>query len=124
MNPILRKTFGGLSKQYYIRQFIFSIPFLALLLFTELKSESISVIKLLVFTSLSFIYPYSRFVYESVVKYIMGNNILIVNLPLMLAVKAFTMFFCYMMGFVIAPIGLAYLYFHFTAAEKKINSQA
>ncbi|WP_338107341.1 hypothetical protein [Pseudomonas psychrophila] len=56
------------------------------------------------------LYPYSRFVYESVVGYIMGDNVFFVNAILMLMVKVFTMAMCWSLAIFVAPVGLAHLY--------------
>ncbi|WP_256857306.1 hypothetical protein [Xanthomonas axonopodis] len=58
------------------------------------------------------LYPYSRFVYESIVGYIMGGNVFFVNAILMLFVKLMTMAICWSFAIFIAPIGLLYLYVH------------
>lgn len=58
------------------------------------------------------LYPYSRFVYESITKFIMGENVFFVNAFLMMLVKVMTMAICYMLAVFIAPVGLVYLYFH------------
>jgi len=58
------------------------------------------------------LYPYSRFVYESIVGFIMGNNAFFVKAYILIVVKLFTMAICWTLSIFIAPIGLAYLYFH------------
>lgn len=58
------------------------------------------------------LYPYARFVYESVVGFIMGGNVFFVNAFFMLFVKLMTMALCWAGAIFIAPIGLAYLYYH------------
>lgn len=58
------------------------------------------------------LYPYSRFVYESIVSFIMGENVFIVNAIFMLASKFVTMAMCWAFSIFVAPIGLAYLYYH------------
>jgi hypothetical protein len=58
------------------------------------------------------LYPYSRFVYESVMDFIIGRNVFFVNAILMLAVKLMTMLLCWSLAIFVAPIGLAYLYYH------------
>jgi F0F1-type ATP synthase assembly protein I len=58
------------------------------------------------------LYPYSRFVYESVVNFIMGENVFFVNAILLLAVKIASMLFCWLCAIFVAPVGLAYLYYH------------
>ena len=88
-------------------------------------------IGMMIFSIVStFLYPYSRFVYESIVGFIMGENIFFVNAVFMLVTKFITMSVCWVFAIFVAPIGLAYLYYHFSKAElnstarkKKIKSQ-
>jgi len=113
MHPIIAKTFGGLSTQYYFRQFFFGALFFALIFFAMSKSPhpiQISLVILLAINTL--LYPYSRFVYESVVGFIMGDNVFFVNAIFMIVMKIFTMMLCWSFAIFIAPIGLAYLYYH------------
>lgn len=58
------------------------------------------------------LYPYSRFVYEGVMGFILGENVFLVDGLLMLATKVATMLFCWAAAVLVAPIGLAYLYYH------------
>lgn len=113
MRQIFAKTFGGLTPSYYIRQLIFGSLFGAFILFMKSRSPSgitFDAVSLAVVCTL--LYPYSRFVYESVVGYIMGNNVFFVNAPLMLLTKFITMFMCWLFAIFVAPAGLAYLYWH------------
>lgn len=74
------------------------------------------------FAVCTLLYPYSRFVYESVVGFVMGNNVFFVNAMAMLFSKLITMIICWVMAIFIAPVGLAYLYFHHSkAAEQQVN---
>ena len=115
MYSIIAKTFGGLSAQYYFRQFLFGLIFPALILFalshgTRPHPGAFSTYALLAVNTL--LYPYSRFVYESIVGYIMGENIFFVNAILILFVKLMTMAICWSFAIFIAPLGLLYLYVH------------
>ncbi len=77
---------------------------------------------LILFTVVSTIlYPYSRFVYESIVGFIMGQNVFFVNAIFMLTVKFMTMTICWAFSIFIAPAGLAYLYFHHSKANQSIE---
>jgi len=121
MHPVLRKTFGGLSAQYYIRNFLFGLIF-PVLIYTALTHSKTGVFPMgALFYCLvnSLLYPYARFVYESIMDYIFGNNVFFVNAILMLVVKVFTMAMCWSMAIFIAPIGLAYLYFHHSRASNQ-----
>lgn len=113
MKEIIKKTFGGLSAQYYIRQLFFGSLFAIMVIYMAVsggKPIQFSMIALLAINTL--LYPYSRFVYESVVGFIMGNNVFFVNAIFMIFVKIFTMLLCWSFAIFIAPIGLAYLYYH------------
>ena len=117
MHPVIAKTFGGLSLQYYVRQFLFGLVFPAFALFMLSRGPhpiQISVIALFIVNSL--LYPYSRFVYEGVVGYLIGQNAFFVNVFFMLFVKAITMLLCWSFALFVAPIGLAYLYYHHSKA--------
>lgn len=58
------------------------------------------------------LYPYSRFVYESIMDFIVGDNLFVINAVLMLITKFLTMLLCWSFAVFIAPVGLVYLYFH------------
>ena len=118
MNLVISKTFGGLSKPYYIRHFLFGLIFPAIFyfMFSEAKNGvPIQIILLCVVNSL--LYPYSRFVYEKITSFILGDNVFFVNAILMLIMKYFAMAICWSAAILIAPFGLAYLYFYHSASE-------
>jgi len=122
MHPAIRKSFGGLSRPYFIRQFLFGLIFPALLLIAVNQNDGMGptpfgTYGLIVVNTL--LYPYSRFVYESVVGYILGSNVFFVSAPFMLFVKLMTMTLCWSFAIVIAPIGLLYLYFHHSRPSAK-----
>ncbi len=68
---------------------------------------------MLLFIAIStLLYPYSRFVYDSIIGFIMGENVFFVNAIKLLIIKFTTMTLCWVFSIFVAPIGLAYLYFH------------
>lgn len=121
MHPVLAKTFGGLSRAYYFRNLFFGM-LMPLLILGMLNAGSrplgAPVFMLLMFTINTLLYPYSRFVYERVVGFIIGDNIFVVNAVFMLIVKFMTMALCWSAAIFVAPIGLAYLYVHHSNAER------
>ena len=126
MHPVLLKTFGGLSKQYYFRNFVFGLVLVAFFVFMLLKgANGIPVNFLIMLAVNALLYPYSRFVYESVVGFVIGNNVFISSALFMLAVKLFMMVVCFFCAIVIAPVGLVYLYFYHTKqAQQEQQEQA
>jgi hypothetical protein len=125
MHSVLRKTFGGLTRQYYFRQLFFgSLFFFGFFLFFSSMpnptGKSVSTAKYFMYVLLginTLLYPYARFVYESVMGFIMGNNVVVTGLGFMMVVKYLTMGFCWAAAIFIAPIGLIYLYFHHSKSE-------
>jgi hypothetical protein len=118
MPPILQKTLGGLSPGYYFRQLFFSLMILAVCVSVASQgAQPTSVRTWLFFAVNSLLYPYSRFVYESVVSFIVGDHIFIVDAVPMLAAKLMTMLLCWVGAVVVAPIGLVFLYFHHSKSE-------
>jgi len=67
------------------------------------------------------VYPYSRFVYESVIGYILGDTVLFGSIFVVVIMKYVTMAICWSAAIFIAPIGLLYLYFYHT---KEANRQS
>ncbi|MGC6370514.1 hypothetical protein [Pseudomonas sp. K2I15] len=119
MHAFLSKTFGGLTARYYIRQFLFGLMFSVAIIWSLAHSKTGLSGKwgVVVFSVVcSLLYPYARFVYESVVGYVMGENVFYVPAIPMLLVKLFTMVMCWSMALFIAPVGLIYLYFHHSRA--------
>lgn len=121
MLHILKKTFGGLSGQYLFRQYFFSLLLFGLCMTcVYLSSQAIrqpinlNVLPLFIIDLL--LYPYSRFVYERIVGFIMGNNVFYGEASRMLFYKFVTMMLCWLLSIFIAPIGLIYLYFHHSRA--------
>lgn len=114
MHPIIRKTFGGLSAQYYFRQFAFGLLMAAFVYFmsTQGGERGMPANILLLTIANALLYPYSRFVYESMMGFVVGQNVFFVNAFLMLVVKCFTMLLCWAFAIFVAPLGLAYLYYH------------
>ncbi|WP_118776128.1 hypothetical protein [Haemophilus haemolyticus] len=123
----LSKTLGGLSRAYYTRQFLFGLIFFISIVaisyngYNYTGNTSILVKNVILGLICLLLYPYSRFVYESIIEYILGDNVFFVNVPLMLVTKLITMAICFVFSIFIAPIGLIYLYFYHSKQEKLQN---
>ena len=133
MKDFFNKTLGGLTRAYYIRQLFFAIVMAALfmsLIFMEHPETAHKGTPWSVVTTVLIsvpLYPYSRFIYETAVDYILGKNMFILPALMMLIAKFITMMICFFFAIFIAPVGLAYLYYHHSKAEKelvRLNLQA
>ena len=91
---------------------LFLVAFFVFMLLKGANGIPVNFLIMLVVNAL--LYPYSRFVYESVVGFVIGNNVFISSALFMLAVKLFMMVVCFFCVIFIAPVGLVYLYFYWT----------
>jgi len=119
MNSIIKKSFGGLTLQYYVRQFLFGLIFPAIIVFvlTEGESNELTIFITLFCVINTILYPYSRFVYESIIGYVVGDNFIISNMLVFVITKIMTMCLCWSAAIFIAPVGLIYLYFYHSKNE-------
>lgn len=110
MKEFIACTLGALTWSYLFRQYIFSLIIAGMVFEAQFSSKvpTDGVVAMIVVNSL--LYPYSRFVYEAIIDFIIGDNQFTVNALWMLAVKVTTMCFCWFGAVFIAPFGLIYLY--------------
>ncbi|NIC06538.1 hypothetical protein [Billgrantia bachuensis] len=122
MRDFIAMTFGGLSLRYFLRQLFFGAGMSALIVFMVVQGDAqLRMDQLVLLMANALLYPYSRFVYEQVIGFLMGDNVFFVNAVMMLVVKMFTMTLCWGFAFFIAPLGLAYLYFYHRRAQRQEN---
>lgn len=122
MRDFIAMTFGGLSLPYFLRQLFFGAGMSALIVFMVVQGDAqLRMDQLVLLMVNALLYPYSRFVYEQVIGFLMGDNVFFVNAVMMLVVKMFTMTLCWGFAIFIAPLGLAYLYFYHRRAQRQEN---
>ncbi|WP_076073242.1 hypothetical protein [Sphingomonas montana] len=112
MTAFLTKTFGGLSRQYYLRQLFFGFLIAAGIFWLQTVGRPATpglLVWLLVNTLL---YPYARFVWEGCFRFVFGDNIFFMPALILMVLKLATMMICWMMAILIAPVGLGWLYWH------------
>lgn len=112
MRDFLSKTLGGLDRSYFLRHLFFGLLITGLISWSLYSSDPSKWEIIFLFVVCGLLYPYSRFVYESIINFIFGDNVFIVNAFFMLWVKLITMFLCWALSVFIAPIGLIWLYFY------------
>ncbi|QCI10679.1 hypothetical protein E6B08_04320 [Pseudomonas putida] len=111
MDRLKATIFGSMKSGYYFRQLVFGAILGALFITGKIKSSpDLPLGEIAMALVSTVLYPYSRFVYESIVGFIMGNNLFVVPGLILLLVKFFTMIMCWFLAIFIAPLGLAYIY--------------
>ena len=106
------KTFGGLTAPYYFRHFFFGLMFPVITYFSlrdNLYPPPLIATYAFVAAN-TLLYPYARFVYESVVHFILGDSVFYINAGVHLLWKFLTMYCCWFLAIPIAPVGLVYVY--------------
>ncbi len=112
MNTIIGRSFGGLSRRYYFRHLIFGLLIATAIFWMKSVGHTPSPILVAWLGINTLLYPYARFVWESIVGFIFGDNVFIVPIIILLPVKLAMMMVCWQMAVLIAPLGLAWLYWH------------
>lgn len=116
MVSFINKTFGGLSAKYYWRQFFFGVIVSVINLMImqgKVSTHVMQTVYFYIYIAINILlYPYSRFVYESIVGFILGRNIFYMNSIVFLIAKCITIYICWALSIVIAPLGIIYLYIY------------
>lgn len=112
-----------MTKAYYVHQFIFGAVIAVALLWLPLGTNNeVTVGFALWLTVNTVVYPYLRFVYETVTDFILGDNVFILPTVILLPWKLVTMFLCLAMAIFVARVRLAGIYIYLTSQEKKVQS--
>jgi len=120
MHSVLRKTFGGLSQAYFLRELFFGLIMAAFVCgMASFSTTSLPLSMGLFVIANTVLYPYARFVAECVAGFLMGENRFFANASLAIGVKIMTMILCWAGAVVIAPLGLPYLYFHHSKTDQQ-----
>ncbi|HGJ5890498.1 MAG TPA: hypothetical protein ACHBZA_03860 [Arsenophonus apicola] len=116
----LKKTLGGLDNSYYFRHFFFG-ALISVIIFWLVNYNSSGIPASIIIMTIinTLLYPYSRFVYEQIISFIIGDHIFYFEIKWMLTAKFMTMIICWAFSIFIAPFGLFYLYYYHSKQEKE-----
>ncbi|MBP2621369.1 hypothetical protein ACVRXQ_10630 [Streptococcus panodentis] len=103
--------FKSLDRSWLIRHYLFSFAFFALLVYLTVSNPRPSYPALFLFLLFSLFYPFAMFVYESIVKLVMGDSIFLIPILVILIWKIVRFFMIWLFSLPIGIIGLIYLYF-------------
>lgn len=115
MANIFKKTLGGLKFSYYIRNLFFAIVFGGFMMWAHFVNFNEGSYPFLGYLLICIIlYPYSKFVYDEIVGFIMGDNVFMINIIFAFIIKSFVILTCLLFAPIVAPVGFIYLYFYHT----------
>ena len=116
----IRRTFGGLSAAYYIRHFLIGLIFYIFIMFdfggSKENPNYWSI--MMAFTACQLLYPYAYFVYDRIADYISGDRGSYFVSHIMSVVRIFAVILCWFGAPIIAPLGLAWLYWEHGRQEQ------
>ena len=107
----LKNMFQSLNRDWLIRHYLFGFAFYVFFVFTSVSQVGRFDAKLLIFLPCALLYPFAMFVYESLVDFIVGDNVFFISGLLMLAWKVVRFFIIWLLAVPIGLIGFIYLYF-------------
>lgn len=107
----LKQMFRSLDRDWLVRHYLFAFAFYAFFVFTSISQTGKFETKLLFFLLCALLYPFAMFVYESLVDFIVGDNVFFISGLLMLAWKIFRFIIIWFLAVPIGLIGFIYLYF-------------
>ncbi|NLZ45991.1 MAG: hypothetical protein GX896_04800 [Clostridiales bacterium] len=121
IGDILSRTFGGLKKDYFVRNLviglIFSAPIWVMIDALETRATNqkpfwdMFFIKAY-FSLMGLLYPYAKFLYDYIWELIIGDTTYFYSINIITVwFKLFTRIMCWGFAWVLAPIGLLILYF-------------
>ena len=79
---------------------------------TSVEANAANIVMYIYIAISALLYPYARFVYESIVNFIMGDNVFFINAFVLLAWKFMIMMMLLLFAIFIAPVGLSYLWYY------------
>lgn len=106
----------GLTRAEYFRHLFFGCLVLVLVVLAS-QSAHIDLVTAIFLVICTVLYPFSRFIYETVIGFLYGENLLIFNLILFIPAKIFTMLLCWFLAIFLAPI--YFFFFVFKLKNKK-----
>ena len=115
MKETIVNVFKGLTPQYYFRQLFFGalIAGLMILMISQGGEPLSEYFGFFVFCGINtLLYPYARFAYETIVEFIVGNNIFFTDSLIFIMAKFLTISLCWGFAIFIAPVGLLFIYFY------------
>lgn len=121
-SKIKYQAFMGISRKYYFRQLFFAGIFTAIFLWWMItKSPKFSLWWCPFYIITALIYPYSKFVYDTITDFLIGDNVIIYESGLFLIIKLVALTLCYGFAFLVAPIGLLMIYFMQKAQAEQLG---
>ncbi|MGL0936135.1 hypothetical protein ACSTEA_22540 [Vibrio vulnificus] len=112
MKQAILSAFGGLDKSYLIKQYAIGILVCVIYaLIVRKYGQGFGLYAVVTFSLNTLLYPYSRYLFESLVKFVFGNTRFDKGAGILIAIKLLSIVFCWSAALFIAPFGLLYIHF-------------
>ncbi len=104
----IKELFASLNASYLMRQYVFGFICYALLIYINKDTLNAQIIVILTISLL--LYPFAMFVYDSIVNFLLGDNIVFKSLGLTIILGVIKTVGIFVFSIFIAPVGIIYLY--------------
>jgi hypothetical protein len=108
MKNFITTIFGSLNPSYLVRQYVYGGILVTLFFFASGRNIPSSMWAFILISLV--LYPFSMFVYDSIVGMLMGDNVFFVNVFLSMIFSFIKIIIMFSLSILIAPLGILYLY--------------
>lgn len=104
---MIKKLLGTLDPSYLIRHYLFGILVFGFMIYS--RQHHLDLREIIYLTASLVLYPFSMFVYDNIVAFLLGDNILIQAVIVKVIWVTIRTLFIFLFSIFIAPIGILYL---------------
>lgn len=122
MKQAIINALGGLDKSYLIKQY--AIGLIVCIVYGAIASKygrGLGLYTLLTFTINTLLYPYSRYLFESLIKLFFGDTRFDKNSGALKILTLLSIIFCWSTALLLAPLSLLYIHFTGHKVDDKKN---
>ncbi len=111
MKQAILSAFRGLDKSYLVKQYTTGILVCVIYaLIVRKYGQGLGLYTLLAFSINTLLYPYSRYLFESLVRFVFGHTRFDTGSGILIALKLLSIVFCWSSALFIAPFGLCLVF--------------
>ena len=112
MKQAILNAFAGLDKQYLFKQYVISVVVcITYGVIVSKYGQGVGFYTLLSFSVNTVLYPYSRYLFDSLIDIIFGKTRFDKSSGVLMAIKILSIFLCWSAALFIAPLGLLFIHF-------------
>ena len=111
---MLARIFGAVRREYLVRAYVIGFVFYAFFIFMDYQAgwpEGFFWKRAFPGLFCVAVFPFSKLVYDEFKRFVLGDNVFILNALVMVIAKIIINFTLFLFAWFVAPIGVAYLWY-------------